>query len=101
MRALMCFHSFNCCAIEFLPPLECMLFSMFLQISLIIYDISYIIELQKRLFEQRGELIMSKNFRDTLNERLKDEKFKAEYDALEPEYQLINAILDSQKETQA
>lgn len=44
---------------------------------------------------------MSKNFRDTLNERLKDDKFKAEYDALEPEYQLINAILDSQKETQA
>ncbi len=41
---------------------------------------------------------MSKNFRDTLNERLKDEKFKAEYDALEPEYQLINAILDSRKE---
>lgn len=44
---------------------------------------------------------MSKNFRDTLNERLKDEIFKAEYDALEPEYRLINTIFDSQKETQA
>lgn len=78
-----------------------MLFSMFLQIRLIIYDISYIIKLQKKLFEQRGESIMSKNFRDTLNERLKDEIFKAEYDALEPEYRLINTIFDSQKETQA
>ena len=29
---------------------------------------------------------MSKNFRVTLNERLKDENFKSEYDALEPEY---------------
>ena len=41
---------------------------------------------------------MSKNFRVTLNERLKDENFKSEYDALEPEYQLINAILDCRKE---
>ena len=29
---------------------------------------------------------MSKNFRVTLNEGLKDENFKSEYDALEPEY---------------
>ncbi|WP_440453401.1 helix-turn-helix domain-containing protein [Ruminococcus intestinalis] len=41
---------------------------------------------------------MSKNFRVTLNERLKDENFKSEYDALEPKYQLINAILDCRKE---
>lgn len=41
---------------------------------------------------------MSKNFRVTLNERLKDENFKSEYDALESEYQLINAILDCRKE---
>ncbi|MCI2113174.1 helix-turn-helix domain-containing protein [Ruminococcus sp.] len=42
---------------------------------------------------------MSKNFRDTLIERLKDETFKKEYDALEPEYQLINAMLEARKET--
>ena len=41
---------------------------------------------------------MANNFRDTLNERLKDDSFKKEYDALAPEYQLINAILDSRKE---
>ena len=41
---------------------------------------------------------MAKNFRETLNERIKDKEFKAEYEALEPEYQLINAILDSRKE---
>ena len=41
---------------------------------------------------------MSKNFRVTLNERLKYDNLKSEYDALEPEYQLINAILDCRKE---
>ncbi len=38
---------------------------------------------------------MSKNFRETLNEQLKDPNFKKEYDALAAEYQLINAILDA------
>ena len=42
---------------------------------------------------------MAKNFKETLNNRLKDENFRVEYEALEPEYQLINAILDSRKET--
>ena len=41
---------------------------------------------------------MAKNFKETLNNRLKDENFRVEYEALEPEYQLINAILDSRKE---
>lgn len=41
---------------------------------------------------------MAKNFKETLNSRLKDENFRVEYEALEPEYQLINAILDSRKE---
>ena len=30
---------------------------------------------------------MGKNFRDTLNEQMKDKNFKKEYDNLEPEYQ--------------
>lgn len=41
---------------------------------------------------------MAKNFKETLNNRLKDKSFREEYEALEPEYQLINAILDSRKE---
>ncbi|MEI8199122.1 MAG: helix-turn-helix transcriptional regulator [Eubacteriales bacterium] len=40
---------------------------------------------------------MGKNFRETLNEQLKNPEFKIEYDALSAEYQLINAILDARK----
>ena len=40
---------------------------------------------------------MGKNFRETLNEQLKDPEFKIEFDALAAEYQLINAILDARK----
>ena len=40
---------------------------------------------------------MGKNFRETLNEQMKNPKFKIEYDALTAEYQLINAILDARK----
>lgn len=42
---------------------------------------------------------MGKNFRETLNKELNtNPEFKAEYEALEPEYQLINAILNARKE---
>ncbi len=41
---------------------------------------------------------MGKNFRDSLNEQLKDSEFKKEWDALEPEYQIIKAMLDTRKE---
>lgn len=42
---------------------------------------------------------MGKNFRETLNnELINNAEFKKEYDALEPEYQLINAMLDARKE---
>lgn len=41
---------------------------------------------------------MGKNFRETLNQRLNDPKFREEWDALEPEYQVIKAILDTRKE---
>lgn len=37
---------------------------------------------------------MTKNFRDSLNERLTDPAFRAEWDALEPEFQIIRAMLD-------
>jgi transcriptional regulator with XRE-family HTH domain len=41
---------------------------------------------------------MGKNFRDTLNEQLKNPAFKSEYEPLEVEYQIINAVLDARKQ---
>ena len=41
---------------------------------------------------------MGKNFRDTLNEQLKDPEFKAECDALEPERQIMRAIVEGRDE---
>lgn len=41
---------------------------------------------------------MGKNFRETLNEQLKDPVFKKEYDDLELEFQVIRAIIDARKE---
>ena len=38
---------------------------------------------------------MGKNFRETLNKQMANPEFKAEYDALEPEFQIIQAIVDS------
>lgn len=38
-------------------------------------------------------------FNDFLAEELKDPVFKAEYDALEPEFAIIQAIIDARKET--
>ena len=37
---------------------------------------------------------MTKDFRESLNEQLKDPEFRAEYEALEPEFQIIRAMLD-------
>ena len=42
---------------------------------------------------------MSTNFRDYLNEQLKDPAFKAEWDALEPEFAIIQAMIDARKES--
>lgn len=42
-------------------------------------------------------MIMGKNFRETLNNQLKEPEFKAEWDALEPEYQIIKAMLAGRK----
>lgn len=36
---------------------------------------------------------MGKNFRETLNEQLCDPEFKAEWEALEPERQIMRAII--------
>ena len=38
-------------------------------------------------------------FNDFLEEELKDPEFKAEYDALEPEFAIIQAMIDARKET--
>ena len=36
---------------------------------------------------------MGKNFRETLNEQRKDPEFKAEWDAFEPEFQIMKGVL--------
>ena len=41
---------------------------------------------------------MGRNFRETLNEQLKNPEFKKEWDALEPEYQIIKAMLATRNE---
>ena len=40
---------------------------------------------------------MSKNFRETLNEQLKDPVFQAEWEALEPARQIIRAIIEGRE----
>lgn len=39
------------------------------------------------------------NFKDFLNEQLKDQNFKKEYDALRPEMAIIQAIIDARNKT--
>ena len=40
---------------------------------------------------------MGKNFRETLNERLNDPAFKAEWDALAPERQIVRAMIEGRE----
>lgn len=40
---------------------------------------------------------MSKNFRETLDEQLKDSAFQTEWEALEPERQIIRAIIEGRE----
>ena len=40
---------------------------------------------------------MGKNFRETLNELLNDPQFRAEWDAMEPERQIMRAMLDGRE----
>jgi predicted transcriptional regulator len=37
------------------------------------------------------------DFRNYLNEQLKNEEFKTEYDKLEPEFSIIQAVIDARK----
>ena len=39
------------------------------------------------------------NFNDFLNEQMKDPEFKAEWDALDPEFSVIKAMLKARKES--
>ncbi len=41
---------------------------------------------------------MGKNFRETFAEQMKDPEFRAEWDALEPERQIIRAMLEGRAE---
>lgn len=51
-----------------------------------------------RLSQPKGVLQMT-NFNDFLNEQMKDPEFKAEWDALDPEFAVIEAILAARKES--
>ncbi len=39
------------------------------------------------------------DFRNYLNEQLKDEEFKKEYEKLAPEFSIIQAVIDARKES--
>ncbi len=41
---------------------------------------------------------MSRYFRDSLNEQLKDEEFRKEYESLESEFQIIKEIIEARKD---
>ena len=43
---------------------------------------------------------MGKSFRESLDEQLKDPEFKQEWDALEPEFQVIRAMIDARRQKQ-
>ena len=51
-----------------------------------------------RLSQPKGVLQMT-NFNDFLNEQMKDPEFKAEWDALDPEFAVIEAILAARKKS--
>lgn len=38
-------------------------------------------------------------FRDYLQEQLKDEEFKKKYDRLEPEFNIVQAVIDARKQS--
>lgn len=41
---------------------------------------------------------MGRNFRETLNEQMKNPEFAEEWERLEPEFQIVKAMLDGRKE---
>lgn len=40
---------------------------------------------------------MMRNFNEILNEQMKDPEFKAEFEALQPEFQVIRAMIEARK----
>lgn len=54
--------------------------------------------ISRRLSCPKGEFQMT-NFNDFLNEQMKDPEFKAEWDALDPEFSVIEAMLKARKES--
>lgn len=40
---------------------------------------------------------MGKNYRDSLSQQMQNADFKREWEALEPEFQIINAMIDARK----
>jgi len=47
-----------------------------------------------------GKINMSKNFRETLKQQLKIPEFASEWEILEPEFQVIHAMLRGRRENQ-
>jgi len=41
-----------------------------------------------------GEVIEMKSFRESLDERMQDPEFRAEWEALEPEFEVARAIIE-------
>lgn len=48
--------------------------------------------------EVKKEARMSRKFKDFLNEQLKDDEFYREYEALQPEHALTQALIDARRE---
>jgi len=55
--------------------------------------------LQRRILQQKGAQNEMKSFDSYLKDKMKDPEFKAEYDALEPEFSIMQAIIDARKES--
>ncbi|MGN1281754.1 MAG: hypothetical protein ACI4UM_07605 [Succinivibrio sp.] len=52
---------------------------------------------RKMIYAEKGDN-MSIRFRDALNEQLKDPVFKKEFEAIEPEFSMIRALIAARKE---
>jgi toxin-antitoxin system, antitoxin component, xre family len=55
-------------------------------------------EVSKRLFNKKSAKGGNKmTLTEALNEQMKDESFKKEYEALDPEYEIISSLIDARK----
>ena len=55
----------------------------------------YSMHLDDGIYELRGGVVEMKKLNDFLEEQLQDEEFKKEYDNLQPEFDVIRAIVDA------